>query len=70
MKVDAGDGRISIPKRLHEKFGDQFQLVDRGDRLVLISVAADPLAALREEARGTDRSVAELKERALDEAGR
>lgn len=68
MDVDAEDGRIYLPKRLREKFGDRFQLVDRGDRLVLIPIDDDPLEALREEARETDRSVAELKERALEEA--
>jgi hypothetical protein len=31
-------------------------------------VADDPLAALREEASGTDRTVEELKESALEEA--
>jgi len=30
MDIDAEDGRIYLPKRLREKFGDQFELVDRG----------------------------------------
>lgn len=68
MDVDAEDGRIYLPKRLREKFGDRFQLVDRGDRLVLIPIEEDPLAALREEARESDKSVVELKESALTEA--
>lgn len=68
MDVDAEDGRIYLPKQLREKFGDRFELVDRGDRLVLIPIAEDPLAALREEARETDKTVAELKESALQEA--
>lgn len=68
MHVDAKDGRIYLPKQLREKFGSSFELVDRGDRLVLVPVADDPLAALREEARTTDKTVEELKESALEEA--
>lgn len=68
MDVDAGDGRIYLPKRLREKYGHRFELVDRGDRLVLIPVDEDPLEGLREEARGTEKSVAELKEGALAQA--
>lgn len=68
MDVDAEDGRIYVPKRLREKYGDRFELVDRGDRLVLVPIDDDPLEALREEARGTDKSVAELKQGALAQA--
>ncbi|MFC7047240.1 AbrB/MazE/SpoVT family DNA-binding domain-containing protein [Halobacteriaceae archaeon GCM10025711] len=68
MQVDADDGRIYLPKRLREKFGNHFELVDRGDRIVLIPVADDPLTALREEFADVDASVEELKERALEEA--
>ena len=74
MDVDAEDGRIYLPKRLREKYGDRFELVDRGDRLVLIPIDEDPLAALREEARGTEKSVEELTDgalaQALEDAGR
>ncbi|MDX1744844.1 MAG: AbrB/MazE/SpoVT family DNA-binding domain-containing protein [Halobacteriales archaeon] len=70
LDVDAEDGRIYLPKRFREKYGDRFELVDRGDRLGLIPIDEDPLAGLREEVRGTDTSVAELKESALEEAGR
>ncbi|WP_160132727.1 AbrB/MazE/SpoVT family DNA-binding domain-containing protein [Halococcus salsus] len=68
MDADAEDGRVYLPKHLREKFGDRFELVDRGDRLVLIPVDEDPLAALREEFRDVDASVEELKRGALDEA--
>ena len=68
MDVDAEDGRIYLPKRLREKFGDQFELVDRGDRLVLVPVAEDPLEALREEFQNVDGTAEELKQGALDEA--
>lgn len=36
MRVDAEDGRIYLPKRFREKFGERFELIDRGDRLLLI----------------------------------
>ena len=68
MEIDTEDGRIYLPKRLREKYGHRFELVDRGDRLVLIPLDEDPLAALREEARGTEKTVAELKEGALAQA--
>lgn len=74
MDVDAEDGRIYLPKRLREKYGVRFELVDRGDRLVLIPIDDDPLEGLREEARGTEKSVAELADgalaQALEDAGR
>lgn len=68
MEVDAEDGRLYLPKQLREKYGDQFELVDRGDRLVLIPIDADPLEALRAEVRSSEKSVAELKEGALVQA--
>ena len=68
MDVDAEDGRIYLPKHLREKFGDRFELVDRGDRLVLVPVAEDPLEALREEFQNVDGAAEELKQGALDEA--
>ena len=73
MEVEAGDGRVYIPQRLRDKFGDRFELVDRGDRLVLIPIADDPLEALREEFADVDGSATELRDRArsdaLDDAG-
>lgn len=74
MDVDAEDGRVYLPKRLREKYGERFELIDRGDRLVLIPIDEDPLEALREEASSSDKSVAELKDaalaQALEDAGR
>jgi bifunctional DNA-binding transcriptional regulator/antitoxin component of YhaV-PrlF toxin-antitoxin module len=68
MDVDAEDGRIYLPKRLREKFGERFELIDRGDRLVLIPIDDDPLAALRDEVRSSEKSVAELTDAALAQA--
>lgn len=73
MHVSAEDGRIYLPKDLRERHGEEFQLIDRGDRLILVPLPEDPLAALRRETAGTDATAEELKERALaqalDEAG-
>lgn len=68
MEVDAADGRIYLPKELREKYGDQFRLVERGDQLVLLPVAEDPLEALREEFADVDKSVRELREDARESA--
>jgi AbrB family looped-hinge helix DNA binding protein len=68
MRVSTDEGRIYIPKSVREEFGDEFELIDRGDRLVLVPVPDDPLEALREEARKSDKSAEELKESALEEA--
>jgi hypothetical protein len=74
MEVDAEDGRIYLSKSLREKFGHRFELVDRGDRLVLLPVDEDPLEALREEFAQVDSSARTLREtareEALEEAGR
>ena len=73
MKVKADDGRIYLPKKLREEFGDEFELIDRGDRLVLVPVPDDPLSVLREEAEKSEKSARVLKEsglkQALEEAG-
>jgi len=73
MEVDATDGRIYLPKELREKYGDQFRLVERGDQLVLLPVADDPLGALRDEFADVDKSVQELREdaraSAIEDAG-
>lgn len=73
MDVDASDGRIYLPKALREEYGDRFRLVERGDQLVLLPVAEDPLAALRAEFADVDRSVEALKREArsgaIEDAG-
>ena len=73
MEVDASDGRIYLSTELREKFGDRFRLVERDDRIVLLPVADDPLAALREEFADVEASARELRDAArggaLEEAG-
>lgn len=74
MEVTAEGGRVYLPKALRERYGETFELVDRGDRLVLVPVPENPLETLREEWSDVDASVEELREAAqeegLDEAGR
>lgn len=67
MEVSAEDGRIYLSKRLREKFGSRFELVDRGDKLVLIPIDDDPLEALRDEFADVDKTVSELRDGARDE---
>lgn len=68
MQVDADDGRIYLPKDVRDRFGEHFELVERGDKLVLIPIAEDPLAALREEFDDVQGTPNDLADQALDEA--
>jgi bifunctional DNA-binding transcriptional regulator/antitoxin component of YhaV-PrlF toxin-antitoxin module len=74
MEVTAEGGRVYLPKALRDRYGETFELVDRGDRLVLVPIPEDPLETLREEWADVDASVEDLSEaaeqEALDEAGR
>ena len=66
MEVKAEGGRVYLPKQFRDRLGDRFELIDRGDTLLLVPVPDDPLAALRAEWEGVDESVEELT-RAGDE---
>lgn len=68
MRVEASDGRIYLPKAFREEFGERFELIERDGRLVLIPIAADPLAALREEFSDVDATAEALADAALEEA--
>lgn len=68
MEVDAADGRIYLPKELREKYGERFRLVERGDELVLLPIAEDPLAALRDEFADVEGSARELRDDARADA--
>jgi len=67
-------GRLTLPKELRERYGDQYHIVDLHDGIKLIPVATDPLASLREEFAETEMTAETLREAgrdtALDEAGR
>jgi len=43
-------GRLYIPKAVREKYGQKYHIVMYEDRIELIPVADDPLAAVREAA--------------------
>jgi bifunctional DNA-binding transcriptional regulator/antitoxin component of YhaV-PrlF toxin-antitoxin module len=43
-------GRLYIPKEVRQKYGQKFHIVMYEDRIELIPVADDPLAAVREAA--------------------
>lgn len=45
-----GHGRLYLPKRLREKYGEKYHIVEYEDRIELVPVADDPLAAVREAA--------------------
>lgn len=74
MKVDADDGRIYLPKDTRERMGTKYELIDRGDKIILLPVPDDPLEELQEEWRDVEKSAKELKKEALkegmDQAGR
>jgi len=63
-------GRVYLSKELRERHGEQFRVVDRPSRIVLIPVDDDPLAAVREAVGDAfaGKSAAELKDEALEAA--
>lgn len=40
-------GRLYLPKDVREKYGERYHIVEYEDRIELIPVAADPLAAVQ-----------------------
>lgn len=68
MKVDADDGRIYLPKETRDRMGTEFELIDRGDKIILIPIEGNPLEAMRDEVGDIEKSVKELKEAAMEEA--
>lgn len=67
-------GRLTLPKEIRERYGDHYHVVELHDGIKLIPVPEDPLAALRNEFAGVEKTADELREEArevaLDEAGR
>ncbi|TKR27819.1 AbrB/MazE/SpoVT family DNA-binding domain-containing protein [Natronomonas salsuginis] len=62
-------GRLYIPKGVREKYGERYHIVTYEDRIELIPVADDPLAAVRAAAGELrDASVEEIREDIEDEA--
>jgi bifunctional DNA-binding transcriptional regulator/antitoxin component of YhaV-PrlF toxin-antitoxin module len=62
-------GRLYIPKEVREKYGERYHIVTYEDRIELIPVADDPLAAVRAAAGELrDASVEGIREDIEDEA--
>ncbi|KAB1194447.1 AbrB/MazE/SpoVT family DNA-binding domain-containing protein [Haloferax sp. MBLA0076] len=62
-------GRLYIPKEVREKYGEKYHIVTYEDRIELIPVADDPLAAVREAAGDLrDASIEEIRESVESEA--
>ena len=62
-------GRLYIPKEVREKYGERYHIVTCEDRIELIPVADDSLAAVRAAAGELrDASVEEIREGIEDEA--
>ena len=55
-----GQGRLYIPKDVREKYGEKYHIVTYEDKIELVPVADDPLAAVREAA-------GELRDAPIDE---
>lgn len=56
-------GRLYIPKEVREKYGEKYHIVTYEDRIELIPVAEDPLAAVREAAGELhDASIEEIRD--------
>ncbi|WP_233255086.1 AbrB/MazE/SpoVT family DNA-binding domain-containing protein [Halopenitus persicus] len=56
-------GRLYIPKEIREQYGGKYHIVTYEDRIQLIPVADDPLAAIREATGGLrDASIEEIRE--------
>lgn len=67
-------GRLTLPKKLRERYGDRYHIVQLHDGIKLVPVEEEPLAALRDEFAGVEKTAVQLREgerdEALDEAGR
>lgn len=55
-------GRLYIPKEVRKKYGEKYHIVTYEDRIELIPVADDPLAAVREAGGLRDVSIADIRE--------
>jgi len=67
MEVSAEDGRVYIPKETRDRVGTKFELIDRGDKIILLPISENPLEELQEEWSDVDKSAKKLKKEALKE---
>jgi len=67
-------GRLTLPKEIRERYGEQYHIVQLHDGIKLVPIADDQLEALRDEFADVDTSADEVREdgreAALDGAGR
>ena len=59
-------GRFTLPEEFREQYGDHYHVVDRQNGIKLVPIADDPLAALREEFEGIEKSADEVRKRARE----
>ncbi|ATW89133.1 hypothetical protein halTADL_2392 [Halohasta litchfieldiae] len=66
-------GRLTLPKKVREQYGDRYHIVEIHDGIKLVPLAEDPLDALRDEFADVEKTAealrSEAREAALDEAG-
>ncbi len=71
-EVHADDrGRVTIPKAVRDRYGDQYRLVELDSGIKLVPIPDDPLADLRAAASDElrDASLRDLEAAASQEAG-
>lgn len=68
MKVDAEDGRVYLPKETRDRMGTEFELIDRGDKIILLPIPDNPLDDLQEEWSGVEKCAKELRKEAREGA--
>jgi bifunctional DNA-binding transcriptional regulator/antitoxin component of YhaV-PrlF toxin-antitoxin module len=70
MATEVDDqGRLYIPKRTRERYGERFRIVELDDGIKLVPVPEDPVEGLRAAMEGLeDVTLDELKEQADREA--
>jgi hypothetical protein len=71
MSVETdSQGRLYLSAELRRKYGEKFHVVEYEDRLELVPIDEDPLAAVREEVGDAfeGRSIEELREEAIERA--
>ncbi|PSQ58535.1 MAG: AbrB/MazE/SpoVT family DNA-binding domain-containing protein [Halobacteriales archaeon SW_9_67_25] len=70
-EVRADDrGRVTIPKEVRDRYGDQYRLVELDSGIKLVPIPEDPLAELRAAATDElrDASLSDLEAAASEEA--